>query len=124
MQVEFRGEAAGAARRADQACHDGAAAAQCGERQRGDAEADQAKTDAPAAQRAGDGSQELALQAGRFGAVAELAAQHIADRGARRRCRLEYLGIVGPGETAAVVAAAPEKIVVAAAGERVSMRKG
>src|SRR5579862_4552996 len=121
MQIELRSEAAGAARRAHQACHDGAAAAQRGERQRGNAEADEAEADAPAAQRAGDGSEKLAFQAGRFGAVTEFAAQQIADRGARWRRGLEHPCVVGPGETAAVVAAAPEEIVIAAAGERISV---
>src|ERR1700734_3643174 len=97
VQVKLGGEAAGAARGADQACHDGATTAQRGERQRDNAEAEQANAEAPAAQRAGDGSQKFALQAGCFGAVAELAAQHVADRGARRRRGLEDLGIVGPG---------------------------
>src|SRR4029077_20636029 len=87
VQVEFRGDAACPARRADQACHDGAAAAQRRELQRGNAEAEKAKADAPAAPRAGGGSQEFAFQTRRLGAVAELAAQHIADRGARRRRR-------------------------------------
>src|SRR4029077_6482711 len=111
VQVEFRGDTACPARRADQACHDGAAAAQRRERQGGKAGPEQAKADAPAAQRAGGGSQEFALEACCLGAVAELAAQHIADRSARWRRRLERPGVVGPGETAAVIAAAPEEIV-------------